>query len=90
MGTVRLFFLTRDKLLPNDPLTSEELREMNGDKVCIHYIDGFYTDEDGVYFGRLEQLVRECNGRLTACELPLEFCGKTWLAYRRKPEEGTT
>ena len=73
---------------PNDPLTLEELREMDGDKVSIHYIDGFYTDEDGAYFGKFEQLVRECNGRLTACELPLKYYGKTWLAYRRKPEEG--
>ena len=75
---------------PNGPLTLEELREMDGDKVSIHYIDGFYTDEDGAYFGKFEQLVRECNGRLTACELPLKYYGKTWLAYRRKPEEGTS
>lgn len=72
----------------NDPLTLEELREMDGDKIYVHYIDGFYADEDGEYFGKFEQLVRECNGKLTACELPLEYYGKTWLAYRRKPEEG--
>lgn len=71
----------------NDPLTLEQLREMDGDKIYVHYIDGFYTDEDGAYFGKFEQLVRECNGKLTACELPLEHCGKTWLAYHRKPEE---
>ena len=73
---------------PNATLTLEELREMDGDKIYVHYIDGFYTDEDGAYFGKFEQLVRECNGRLTACELPLKYYGKTWLAYRRKPEEG--
>lgn len=71
----------------NDPLTLEDLREMDGEKIFVRYIDGFYTDEDGAYFGKFEQLVRECNGRLTACELPLEYYGKTWLAYRRKPEE---
>ncbi len=76
-------------LQPNDPLTLEELREMDGDKIYVHYIDGFYTDEDGAYFGKFEQLVRECNGKLTACELPLEYYGKTWIAYRRKPEEAT-
>ena len=75
---------------PNDPLTLEELREMDGEKIFVHYIDGLYTDEDGAYFGKFEQLVRECNGKLTACELPLEYYGKTWLAYRRKPEEGMT
>lgn len=72
---------------PNDPLTLEELREMDGDKIYVHYIDGFYADEDGAYFGKFEELVRECEGRLTACELPLKYYGKTWLAYYRKPEE---
>lgn len=70
----------------NDPLTLEQLREMEGDKIYIHYIDGFYSDEDGAYFGKFEQLVRECEGKLTACELPLKYYGKTWLAYRHKPE----
>lgn len=70
----------------NTPLTPEQLREMDGDKIYIHYIDGFYTDEDGAYFGKFEQLVRECEGKLTACGLPLEYYGKTWLAYHRKPE----
>lgn len=74
---------------PNDPLTLEELREMDGEKIFVRYIDGLYTDEDGAYFGKFEQLVRECNGKLTACELPLEYYGKTWLAYCRKSEEGT-
>ena len=70
----------------NDPLTLEELREMDGEKIFIRYINGFYSDEDGAYFGKFEQLVRECEGALTACELPLEHYGKTWLAYRRKLE----
>lgn len=73
---------------PNTPLTLDQLREMDGEKIYVHYIDGFYTDEDGAYFGKFEQLVRECNGKLTACELPLEYYEKTWLAYRRNPEEG--
>lgn len=63
---------------------------MDGDKIYVHYIDGFYSDEDGAYFGKLDRLVRECNGKLIACELPLEFYGKAYLAYRRKPEEMTT
>lgn len=73
---------------PNDPLTPEELREMDGEKIYVRYIDGFYPDEDGAYFGKFEQIVRECDDGLAACELPLEYYGKTWLAYRRKPEEG--
>lgn len=75
---------------PNAALTLDELREMDGDKIYVHYINGLYTDEDGAYFGKFWKLVREFNGKLTACELPLEYYGKTWLAYRRKPEEGMT
>lgn len=73
----------------NAPLTLDELRQMDGDKIYIHYIDGFYTDEDGAYFGKFEQLVRDCEGKLTACALPLGYYDKTWLAYRHKPKEGT-
>lgn len=71
---------------PNDPLTLDQLRELDVEKIYIHYINGFYTDENGAYFGKFEQLVRECEGRLTACELPLEYYGKAWLAYCRRPE----
>ncbi len=72
----------------NEPLTPEQLREMDGEKIYVHYIDGFYTDEDGAYFGKFESLVRECERKLTACNLPLKYYGKTWLAYRHKPKEG--
>lgn len=78
----------RADMPPDNPLTLEGLREMDRDKIYVHYIDGFYTDEDGAYLGKFEQLVREYNGKLTACELPLECYGKTWIAYRRKPKGG--
>jgi len=73
-----------------EPLTVEELRKMDGDKVYIHYIgpcDGFYEDETAPYYGKYEQYVQEYNGMLRACDLPLKYYRVTWLAYRRKPEE---
>lgn len=66
---------------PNDPLTLEELREMDGAWVwvIVQYkhckCDGFakiITHPTVAYF---EQI------------LSLNDYGKTWLAYRRKPEE---
>ena len=74
---------------PNDPLTLEELREMDGDPVWIEQNEGgpsrwaIVTDFESsyhVYFGTVR-------GRLC---LPCDDYGKTWLAYRRKPEEETT
>jgi len=75
------------ELEQNEALTLNELREMDGEKIYVHYIDGFYTDEDGAYFGKFEQLVRDCDGKLTACSLPLEYYNKTWTAYRHKYRE---
>lgn len=80
-------FRAQQEAEKNDPLTMEELRGMDGEKIYVHYTDGFYTDEDGAYFGKFEQLVRDCDGKLTACSLPLEYYSKTWLAYRHKPKE---
>lgn len=75
----------------NEPLTLEELREMDGEPVWAEVLDGgasryafvdagcelirFFTTRRGV--------ACECIGR------HFKTYGKTWLAYRRKPEEGT-
>lgn len=75
----------------NDPLTLEELREMDGDKIHIRYIGtcrGFYADEEAPYYGKYEQYVQKYNCMLRACDLPLKYYGDTWLAYRRKPDGG--
>lgn len=77
---------------PNDPLTLDELREMDGDKVYIKFIGackGFYDDEYAPYFGKYEQYVQKYNGMLRVCDLPLKYYGESWLAYRRKTKEGT-
>ena len=67
---------------PNDPLTLEELREMDGEPVWITKMDGsggVWMLVDAEY-----ELCREAHGEMAV----FENCGKTWMAYRRKPEEG--
>lgn len=74
-------------LPPNDPLTIEELREMAGKPVWIERkngrvsrwaIFGDMRSPYGVYFGTAAGGLR----------LPYDEYGKTWSAYRRKPEGG--
>lgn len=66
----------------NEPLTLEELREMDGETVCIAPVDG------GPYTWMLVdtkyEVCREAHGGLAV----FENFGKTWVAYRRKPEDG--
>lgn len=69
-------------LPPNDPLTLDELREMDGEPVWIAKMDGsggVWMLVDAEY-----ELCREAHGEMAV----FENCGKTWLAYRRRPEEG--
>lgn len=68
---------------PNDPLTLEELREMDGEPVWIESPcipnGGRYIilSEFGITFEKwTSQKMFHC-----------ENYGNTWLAYRRKPEE---
>lgn len=74
---------------PNDPMTLSELREMEERPVWIERHDGgqsrwaivgSFDSLYGVYFGTARGGLR----------LPYDDYGKTWLSYRRKPEEGTT
>lgn len=77
-----------EPLKPNDPLTPEELREMGGEPV---YVTGTFTDCRGERPGAWalvdvkQKMCRVHGGGLAI----FENCGKYWLAYRRKPEEGT-
>lgn len=67
---------------PNDPLTLEELLDMDGEPVWIERI-GSDSPEDKEW-----ALVFVKGGicRTSDCSHALfEFYGKTWLAYRRKP-----
>lgn len=66
----------------NVSLTLEELRQMDGEPVWIAKMDGsggVWMMVDAEY-----ELCREAHGEMAV----FENCGKTWLAYRRKPEEG--
>lgn len=80
---------------PNAPLTLEELLEMDGERVyCITdyeiTVNGekghrLHTEEWGVVI--VADLGDQGFVAGTACTHYLEHYGKTWLAYRRKPEE---
>ena len=67
----------------NPPLTLEELRGMGAGPV---YIVGRHISQYDIYCGYaisgIEQFYKAA--------LPSDNYGKAWLAYRRKPEEGTT
>lgn len=65
---------------PNDPLTPEQLREMDGEPVWICDPDG----SDGMWaLVDLEyELCRTAKGGIAI----FDTYGKTWLAYRRRPE----
>lgn len=76
---------------PNFPLTLDELREMDGEPVWIVHTD--YTPFGKEYWG----IVRDGFSGLPNCfvatrdeniQLLYSEYGKTWLAYRRKPEKG--
>lgn len=72
-----------DALPPNDPLTLDELRGMDGEPVWIAKMGGsggVWMLVDAEY-----ELCREAHGEMAV----FENCGKTWLAYCRRPEEVT-
>ena len=65
---------------PNDPLTLEELREMDGEPVWI--------SSKGI--NRYDICCKVTTDNMVqfyTVALPGLGYGKTWLAYRRKPEE---
>lgn len=66
---------------PNDPLTFEELRGMDGEPVWISYFAGgldvcMLVDTE-------HEICRDAHGGFAV----FENLGNTWMAYRRKPEE---
>ena len=68
---------------PNDPLTLEELREMDGEPVWIIPMRGSGGFRTWMLVDAEYELCREAHGEMAV----FENCGKTWLAYRRRPEE---
>ncbi len=75
------------KLEPsNEPLTLEELRGMDGEPVWIIPMRGSGGFCTWMLVDAEYELCREAHGEMAV----FENCGKTWLAYRRRPEEGKT
>lgn len=72
---------------PNNPLTMEELREMDGEPVFIKRIGSDHPDDRA---WALVDVGHELCKTVDGVKAFFEFYGKSWLAYRRKPEEGTT
>ncbi len=62
----------------NEPLTVEELREMDGEPVWVCTMDGKAATWMFAYYDRCENLTDVAG---------YEDYGSVWLAYRRKPEE---
>lgn len=69
---------------PNEPLTPEQLREMDGEPVWIANPDalgyGRWGIVDGVYQAEDDQVL------MLRGDYSCHYYGKTWLAYRRPPE----
>lgn len=78
---------------PNDPLTLEELRELGDDWVWIKLLVPLYRMETGYYVKhkKFSSEDRLCCGYPDIVMRDLSYAGYgcDWLAYRRKPEEGT-
>ena len=68
---------------PNEPLTIEQLREMDGEPVWAVLIDEKYKYLDGWY---LVHRGSAYLARIDDWELDAEEYGVEWLAYRRPPE----
>ncbi len=64
---------------PNDPLTEEQLREMEGEPV---YLGGEGLDRWDIFSG----ISTDGFACFWRAALSMDGCGKTWVPYRRKPE----
>ena len=78
---------------PNEPLTLEELREMDGQPVWVKRLKGLSVCDTG--WAVIEYVAGAIKGKFwrilwpgsEVCDTPLASnYGKTWLAYRRPPE----
>ena len=68
---------------PNEPLTLEKLREMDGEPVWVEFEDGSGGLWGIVHITIFEQIVFP-NG--LHCTLGERYYGKSYKAYRRPPE----
>lgn len=70
----------RDWQASNEPLTLDELREMDGEPVWVVSLDG-YSHPCWMLVDVRYDLCREAHGGMAV----FENNGKTWLAYRHGP-----
>lgn len=75
---------------PNDPLTLEQLREMDGGPVWAELLPPTAGSKAGWALAYTNHGCSAAQQRWTNWTLWYDEYGKTWLAYRRKPEEGAT
>lgn len=79
-----MFAAMLEEAPPNEPLTLDELREMDGEPVWIANPDalgyGRWGIVDGVYQAEDDQVL------MLRGDYSCHYYGKTWLAYRRPPE----
>lgn len=68
----------------NEPMTLDELRKMDGDPVWVEFQDGSGGCWGLVHITVFTHIVF-ANGHF--CTVGKPYYGKTWLAYRQKPEE---
>ena len=80
----------------NEPITLDELREMDGEPVWIVIIDhDSFADKNDDFDGwglcrkSWVRMWDEKRADLVHADHHFEDYGKTWMAYRRKPEETT-
>lgn len=71
----------------NAPLTLDELRQMDGEPVWIHFIGGAVIRNDGWFIisqiGTSEIFL---SGKVSVYK-NFWYYGETWVAYRQKPRE---
>lgn len=71
------------------PLTLDELRKMDVEPVWVCFIDGVVMRDDGWFIlALLNESQAILEGKHPVYK-NLSVYGKTWIAYRQKPEEGT-
>ena len=70
----------------SEPLAPDELLKMDGEPVWVEFQDGSGGCWGLVHITTFNYIVF-ANGLF--CTIGNPYYGKTWLAYRQKPEEGT-
>ena len=74
----------------NEPLTLDELRKMDGEPVWVVCLKPERYYEPPIGWRIIEKSIVDTFGvwNDSSCLAERDY-GKTWLAYRQKPEEGT-